>query len=84
MPAEEFVAGWISGAVGLIVGHPMDTVKGWQCSGFAGSRGSAPAPGWLQQPLSSSGAAPVQRHTVAPAPAAFTSSSSGATKNSAN
>ncbi|XP_066575062.1 solute carrier family 25 member 45 [Amia ocellicauda] len=27
MPAEEFVAGWISGAVGLIVGHPMDTVK---------------------------------------------------------
>uniref|UniRef100_A0A6I8PFR8 Solute carrier family 25 member 45 n=1 Tax=Ornithorhynchus anatinus TaxID=9258 RepID=A0A6I8PFR8_ORNAN len=27
MPAEEFVAGWISGALGLLLGHPMDTVK---------------------------------------------------------
>ncbi|KAJ8384602.1 hypothetical protein AAFF_G00200390 [Aldrovandia affinis] len=27
MPLVEFVAGWISGAVGLVVGHPMDTVK---------------------------------------------------------
>ncbi|KAG7484770.1 hypothetical protein MATL_G00053480 [Megalops atlanticus] len=27
MPLVEFVAGWISGAAGLIVGHPMDTVK---------------------------------------------------------
>ncbi|XP_053890477.1 solute carrier family 25 member 45 isoform X9 [Malaclemys terrapin pileata] len=27
MPVEEFVAGWISGAVGLALGHPMDTVK---------------------------------------------------------
>ncbi|XP_020824103.2 solute carrier family 25 member 45 isoform X2 [Phascolarctos cinereus] len=27
MPVEEFVAGWISGAAGLILGHPLDTVK---------------------------------------------------------
>ncbi|XP_043825753.1 solute carrier family 25 member 45 isoform X2 [Dromiciops gliroides] len=27
MPVEEFVAGWISGAVGLMLGHPIDTVK---------------------------------------------------------
>ncbi|XP_068922380.1 solute carrier family 25 member 45 [Petaurus breviceps papuanus] len=27
MPVEEFVAGWISGAVGLMLGHPLDTVK---------------------------------------------------------
>uniref|UniRef100_A0A8C4XYK5 Solute carrier family 25 member 45 n=1 Tax=Gopherus evgoodei TaxID=1825980 RepID=A0A8C4XYK5_9SAUR len=27
MPVEEFVAGWISGAVGLALGHPVDTVK---------------------------------------------------------
>uniref|UniRef100_A0A9J8BQ01 Solute carrier family 25 member 45 n=1 Tax=Cyprinus carpio carpio TaxID=630221 RepID=A0A9J8BQ01_CYPCA len=27
MPLVEFVAGWISGAVGLVVGHPLDTVK---------------------------------------------------------
>ncbi|XP_061105232.1 solute carrier family 25 member 45 isoform X1 [Conger conger] len=27
MTLVEFVAGWISGAVGLVVGHPMDTVK---------------------------------------------------------
>ncbi|XP_069420875.1 solute carrier family 25 member 45 isoform X3 [Ovis canadensis] len=27
MPAEEFVAGWISGALGLVLGHPFDTVK---------------------------------------------------------
>ncbi|KAL2094932.1 hypothetical protein ACEWY4_009651 [Coilia grayii] len=27
MPLVEFVAGWVSGAVGLAVGHPMDTVK---------------------------------------------------------
>ncbi|XP_036380502.1 solute carrier family 25 member 45 [Megalops cyprinoides] len=27
MPLVEFVAGWISGAAGLIVGHPVDTVK---------------------------------------------------------
>lgn len=27
MPFVEFVAGWISGAVGLVVGHPLDTVK---------------------------------------------------------
>lgn len=27
MPVEEFVAGWISGAVGLVLGHPFDTVK---------------------------------------------------------
>ncbi|KAM8939788.1 solute carrier family 25 member 45 [Pelodytes ibericus] len=27
MPAAEFVAGWISGALGLVVGHPIDTVK---------------------------------------------------------
>ncbi|XP_030648631.1 solute carrier family 25 member 45 isoform X2 [Chanos chanos] len=27
MPFVEFIAGWISGAVGLVVGHPMDTVK---------------------------------------------------------
>ncbi|XP_049748419.1 solute carrier family 25 member 45 isoform X1 [Loxodonta africana] len=27
MPAEEFVAGWISGALGLILGHPFDTIK---------------------------------------------------------
>ncbi|XP_037759777.1 solute carrier family 25 member 45 isoform X2 [Chelonia mydas] len=27
MPMEEFVAGWISGAVGLALGHPVDTVK---------------------------------------------------------
>ncbi|XP_076868089.1 solute carrier family 25 member 45 isoform X2 [Brachyhypopomus gauderio] len=27
MPFVEFIAGWISGAVGLAVGHPMDTVK---------------------------------------------------------
>nr|XP_055169787.1 solute carrier family 25 member 45 isoform X2 [Nyctereutes procyonoides] len=27
MPVEEFVAGWISGALGLVLGHPFDTVK---------------------------------------------------------
>ncbi|KAM5316537.1 solute carrier family 25 member 45 isoform 9-T11 [Glossophaga mutica] len=27
MPVEEFVAGWISGALGLALGHPFDTVK---------------------------------------------------------
>ncbi|XP_017553639.1 solute carrier family 25 member 45 isoform X1 [Pygocentrus nattereri] len=27
MPFVEFIAGWISGAVGLTIGHPMDTVK---------------------------------------------------------
>ncbi|XP_051519390.1 solute carrier family 25 member 45 [Myxocyprinus asiaticus] len=27
MPFEEFIAGWISGAVGLVFGHPLDTVK---------------------------------------------------------
>ncbi|XP_051749591.1 solute carrier family 25 member 45 isoform X1 [Ctenopharyngodon idella] len=27
MPLVEFIAGWISGAVGLFVGHPLDTVK---------------------------------------------------------
>ncbi|XP_002662242.1 solute carrier family 25 member 45 [Danio rerio] len=27
MPFVEFIAGWISGAVGLVVGHPLDTVK---------------------------------------------------------
>ncbi|XP_012318408.2 solute carrier family 25 member 45 isoform X2 [Aotus nancymaae] len=27
MPVEEFVAGWISGAAGLVLGHPFDTVK---------------------------------------------------------
>ncbi|XP_007942965.1 solute carrier family 25 member 45 [Orycteropus afer afer] len=27
MPAEEFVAGWISGALGLVLGHPFDTIK---------------------------------------------------------
>ncbi|KAM4722231.1 solute carrier family 25 member 45 isoform 2-T2 [Rhinophrynus dorsalis] len=27
MPAAEFIAGWISGALGLVVGHPIDTVK---------------------------------------------------------
>ncbi|XP_029468850.1 solute carrier family 25 member 45 isoform X3 [Rhinatrema bivittatum] len=27
MPVVEFVAGWISGALGLLVGHPIDTVK---------------------------------------------------------
>ncbi|XP_066439064.1 solute carrier family 25 member 45 isoform X2 [Eleutherodactylus coqui] len=27
MPSTEFVAGWISGALGLVVGHPIDTVK---------------------------------------------------------
>ncbi|KAG9352005.1 hypothetical protein JZ751_023256 [Albula glossodonta] len=27
MPLVEFVAGWVSGAAGLVVGHPMDTVK---------------------------------------------------------
>ncbi|XP_058925230.1 LOW QUALITY PROTEIN: solute carrier family 25 member 45 [Kogia breviceps] len=27
MPVEEFVAGWISGALGLVLGHPSDTVK---------------------------------------------------------
>ncbi|KAM7329772.1 hypothetical protein ACRRTK_011385 [Alexandromys fortis] len=27
MPVEEFVAGWISGAVGLVLGHPFDTIK---------------------------------------------------------
>ncbi|XP_048853871.1 solute carrier family 25 member 45 [Brienomyrus brachyistius] len=27
MPFVEFIAGWISGAVGLVVGHPMDTMK---------------------------------------------------------
>uniref|UniRef100_A0A673UG79 Solute carrier family 25 member 45 n=1 Tax=Suricata suricatta TaxID=37032 RepID=A0A673UG79_SURSU len=27
MPVEEFVAGWISGALGLVLGHPLDTVK---------------------------------------------------------
>ncbi|KAK7165463.1 hypothetical protein R3I94_003730 [Phoxinus phoxinus] len=27
MPFEEFIAGWISGAVGLVVGHPLDTIK---------------------------------------------------------
>ncbi|XP_006860994.1 PREDICTED: solute carrier family 25 member 45 isoform X1 [Chrysochloris asiatica] len=27
MPAEEFVAGWVSGALGLVLGHPFDTIK---------------------------------------------------------
>ncbi|XP_076130947.1 solute carrier family 25 member 45 [Alosa pseudoharengus] len=27
MPLVEFAAGWVSGALGLAVGHPMDTVK---------------------------------------------------------
>ncbi|XP_007171000.1 solute carrier family 25 member 45 isoform X1 [Balaenoptera acutorostrata] len=27
MPVEDFVAGWISGALGLVLGHPFDTVK---------------------------------------------------------
>lgn len=27
MPFVEFIAGWISGAIGLVLGHPMDTVK---------------------------------------------------------
>ncbi|XP_044126757.1 solute carrier family 25 member 45 [Bufo gargarizans] len=27
MPYAEFVAGWISGALGLVVGYPIDTVK---------------------------------------------------------
>ncbi|XP_066514432.1 solute carrier family 25 member 45 isoform X3 [Hoplias malabaricus] len=27
MPFVEFIAGWISGAIGLAVGHPMDTIK---------------------------------------------------------
>ncbi|XP_006007093.1 solute carrier family 25 member 45 [Latimeria chalumnae] len=27
MPLVEFVAGWISGGVGLVIGHPMDTIK---------------------------------------------------------
>ncbi|XP_056657333.1 solute carrier family 25 member 45 isoform X1 [Monodelphis domestica] len=27
MPVEEFVAGWISGVLGLMLGHPIDTVK---------------------------------------------------------
>ncbi|KAM4847439.1 solute carrier family 25 member 45 [Urocitellus parryii] len=27
MPVEEFMAGWISGALGLVLGHPFDTVK---------------------------------------------------------
>ncbi|XP_076971856.1 solute carrier family 25 member 45 isoform X2 [Tamandua tetradactyla] len=27
MPVEEFVAGWISGALGLVLGHPFDTIK---------------------------------------------------------
>ncbi|MEE6515166.1 hypothetical protein FKM82_023692 [Ascaphus truei] len=27
MPVTEFIAGWISGAFGLVVGHPFDTVK---------------------------------------------------------
>ncbi|XP_004627301.1 solute carrier family 25 member 45 isoform X1 [Octodon degus] len=27
MPVEEFVAGWISGALGLVMGYPFDTVK---------------------------------------------------------
>lgn len=27
MPSAEFVAGWISGALGLVVGHPIDTIK---------------------------------------------------------
>ncbi|XP_006901507.1 PREDICTED: solute carrier family 25 member 45 isoform X2 [Elephantulus edwardii] len=27
MPVEEFVAGWVSGALGLILGHPFDTIK---------------------------------------------------------
>ncbi|CAH2325298.1 solute carrier family 25 member 45 isoform X1 [Pelobates cultripes] len=27
MPVIEFVAGWISGAIGIVVGHPIDTVK---------------------------------------------------------
>ncbi|XP_016041692.1 solute carrier family 25 member 45 isoform X4 [Erinaceus europaeus] len=27
MPAEEFMAGWVSGALGLVLGHPFDTVK---------------------------------------------------------
>ncbi|XP_057213997.1 solute carrier family 25 member 45 isoform X2 [Triplophysa rosa] len=27
MPFLEFIAGWISGAVGLVIGHPLDTVK---------------------------------------------------------
>ncbi|XP_012520805.1 PREDICTED: solute carrier family 25 member 45 isoform X2 [Propithecus coquereli] len=27
MPVEEFVAGWVSGALGLVLGHPFDTVK---------------------------------------------------------
>lgn len=27
MPFVEFIAGWISGAVGLVVGHPLDTIK---------------------------------------------------------
>uniref|UniRef100_A0A8C4MG41 Solute carrier family 25 member 45 n=1 Tax=Equus asinus TaxID=9793 RepID=A0A8C4MG41_EQUAS len=27
MPVEEFVAGWISGALGLVLGYPFDTVK---------------------------------------------------------
>ncbi|XP_043931716.1 solute carrier family 25 member 45-like isoform X1 [Protopterus annectens] len=27
MPFVEFVAGWISGALGIMVGHPLDTVK---------------------------------------------------------
>ncbi|XP_069500867.1 solute carrier family 25 member 45 isoform X2 [Ambystoma mexicanum] len=31
MPVAEFVAGWIAGALGLVVGHPVDTVKvRWQ------------------------------------------------------
>nr|XP_055053995.1 solute carrier family 25 member 45 [Misgurnus anguillicaudatus] len=27
MPFVEFIAGWVSGAIGLVVGHPLDTVK---------------------------------------------------------
>ncbi|KFO28411.1 Solute carrier family 25 member 45 [Fukomys damarensis] len=27
MPVEEFVAGWISGALGLVMGYPFDTLK---------------------------------------------------------
>ncbi|XP_056383057.1 solute carrier family 25 member 45 [Hyla sarda] len=27
MPSNEFIAGWISGALGIVVGHPIDTVK---------------------------------------------------------
>ncbi|KAM6157720.1 solute carrier family 25 member 45 isoform 3-T3 [Rhynchocyon petersi] len=27
MPVEEFVAGWVSGALGLFLGHPFDTIK---------------------------------------------------------